>query len=307
MTWVRSLRRALAESARSLPIARDASARLRKLSYERRIARFVNERTGRADRLPEGAVYEATLRCNLRCAFCYAGTLLNRGDEWRQELPLEALWRAFPDGESLVVTLAGGEVFMREDVIGVLDLLRAKGYTGGCLTTNGTLVTADRADALARLAQQGFLKHVSISIDGPGGSHDRARGQQGAFDRAAEGIRALHEAARRTRAPLRVSLTTTVAAESLDTLDQVVDVAGDLGVSRVGLNHLMYSTRDEVDETLRVIGESDPGVISTLVTSHPGVTPDQVRRKVTALREKCRRKSISFDMRPKVGPALVDS
>ena len=49
------------------------------------------ERPGRADRLPMGAVYEATMRCNLHCEFCYVGDLLNIEGEWRQELSLEAL------------------------------------------------------------------------------------------------------------------------------------------------------------------------------------------------------------------------
>jgi hypothetical protein len=69
----------------------------------------------------------------------------------------------------------------------------------------------------------------------------------------------------------------------------------------------MFSTPDEVDETLRLIGETDPKIVSTFVTAHPGVTPDQVRRKVAALREKCHRKHVLFDMRPKVVPALIDS
>ena len=43
--------------------------------YERRIQRFIHEKSGRADRLPIGAVYEATMRCNLHCEFCYVGDL----------------------------------------------------------------------------------------------------------------------------------------------------------------------------------------------------------------------------------------
>ena len=45
--------------------------------YERKIARFLRERTGLADRLPQGAVFEGTMRCNLHCGFCWVGDLLN--------------------------------------------------------------------------------------------------------------------------------------------------------------------------------------------------------------------------------------
>ena len=65
--------------------------------YEGRIRASSTDGTGRADRLPMGAVYEATMRCNLHCEFCYVGDLLNIEGEWRQELPLEALAQAFPD------------------------------------------------------------------------------------------------------------------------------------------------------------------------------------------------------------------
>jgi MoaA/NifB/PqqE/SkfB family radical SAM enzyme len=98
-----------------------------------------------------------------------------------------------------------------------------------------------------------------------------------------------------------------VAQESLDALDRMVDVAEELGVDHIGLNHLMFATPDEVDETLRLIGETDRGLISTFVTAHPGVTPDQVRRKVAALAEKCKARGILFDFRPKVQPQLIDS
>ena len=56
---------------------------------------------------------------------------------------------------------------------------------------------------------------------------------------------------RRKHAPLRVSINTTVAHESLEALDQMVDVAGELGVDAIGLNHLMFCTPEEAAETVR--------------------------------------------------------
>ncbi|MEO8077520.1 MAG: hypothetical protein ABI818_14415, partial [Acidobacteriota bacterium] len=74
---VAKLRESIATRARSIPLARHAWARYRRLKYEQRISRFLVEKSGRADRLPMGAVYEATMRCNLHCEFCYVGDLLN--------------------------------------------------------------------------------------------------------------------------------------------------------------------------------------------------------------------------------------
>lgn len=301
-----AFRQFLLDRARALPAARTAHARLRKRRYERRVSRFITEKTGRADRLPMGLVYEATMRCNLKCEFCYVGDLLNLEGEWRQELSMDALRRAFPQGD-LQVSLTGGEIFMRKDIMTVLDLFREKGYACGYLTTNGTIINDERADALATLAQQGFLKHISVSIDGPNDLHDKARGVKGTFERTAAGLRRLQEASRRKGAALRVSINTTVAHESLDTLDQIVDVAEELGVDAIGLNHLMFSTAEERDETLRLIGETDPKIISTFITEDPGVDPARVRTQVAALQEKCRQRGILFDYRPKVHQPLVQN
>lgn len=300
-----ALRQFVLSSARAWPLARHAHARLRKRRYEGRIQRFITERTGRADRLPSGLVYEATMRCNLTCEFCYVGDLLNLEGEWRQEMTLENLRRAFPQGE-LQVSLTGGEIFMRKDIMSVLDLFKDKGYSCGYLTTNGTIINDERAEALATLAQQGFLKHISVSIDGPGELHDKARGVKGTFERTAAGLRRLQQASKRKGAALRVSINTTVAEESLETLDKIVDVAEELGVDAIGLNHLMYSTKAERDETLRLIGETDPKIISTFVTDNPGVAPARVREQVTALKEKCRQRNVLFDYRPKVHPPLIE-
>ena len=301
------LRESIATRARALPLARHAWARYRRFKYERRIHRFLDEKSGRADRLPSGAVYEATMRCNLHCEFCYVGDLLNIEGEWREELTLDKLRTAFPDQPEFQVSLTGGEIFMRKDIMSVLDLFRDKGYACGYLTTNGTIISEERAEALADLAAAGFLKHISVSIDGPGELHDIARGMKGTFERTCAGLRRLQAAARRKHAPLRVSINTTVAHETLESLDQMVDVAEELGVDAIGLNHLMFSTPEEVAETVRLLGLEDGSKIATFVTPDPGLDINRVRAQVARLQEKCRERNILFDFRPKVHPQLMDS
>lgn len=307
MDLSRRLREALARRARTMPLATRFWARHRRRAYEQTVDGFQRAHDGRAGRLPAGLVYEATMRCNLRCGFCYVGDLLNIEGEWRQELPLETLRRAFPSDEGLLVSLTGGEIFMRKDILDVMAVFQDKGYVCGYLTTNGTIINDERADALATLAESGFLRHISVSIDGPGGLHDAARGVAGTFERTAAGLRRLQAAARERHAPLRISINTTVARETLEALDRMVDVAGELGVDAIGLNHLMFSTPDEVAETVRLTGAKDASVISTYVTSDPGVEAARVRAQVDALAAKCRDRRVRFDMRPKVTPAILDA
>jgi MoaA/NifB/PqqE/SkfB family radical SAM enzyme len=306
MTVPRRVRESLARRARHVPLFTGWWAAYRRRKYQRRIAGFISARDGHAGPLPSGVVYEATMRCNLHCEFCYVGDLLNIEGEWRQELPKDVLERAFPAHDGLEVSLTGGEIFMRKDILGVMEIFKSKGYTCGYLTTNGTIITDERAEALADLARAGFLKHISVSIDGPGPMHDKARGVAGTFARTAAGLRRLQDAARRKGAPLRVSINTTVAHETLDALDRMVDVAGDLGVDAIGLNHLMFSTPEEVAETVRLTGASGPEAISTFVTPDPGVDAARVREQVARLQSRCKASGIRFDMRPKVTPAIVD-
>lgn len=299
------LREAVARRARGVPFLTSLLARYRKQGYQARIAGFLAKKDGHAGRLPDGVVYEATMRCNLTCEFCYVGTLLNIEGEWRQELPLDVLKRAFPDQQGLQVSMTGGEIFMRKDILQVMEVFREKGYVCGYLTTNGTIINEERAAALASLASAGFLKHISVSIDGPGEMHDKARGVKGTFERTSAGLRRLQEAAKKSGAPLRVSVNTTVAHETLDALADMVDVAQELGVDAIGLNHLMFSTPAEVEETVRLIGAKDASVISTYVTEDPGLNWQRVGEQVATLAARCRERGVRFDMRPKVKPGIL--
>jgi len=291
---------------RRLRLAQHIHARWRHRGYDKSIERFLRERTGEADRVPAGVVYEPTMRCNLKCEFCYVGDLLNLEGEWRDEMTVEALRKAFPERKGLRVSLTGGEIFVRKDIEEVLDLFRQKGYACAYLTTNGTAITEARASALADLALAGFLKHISVSIDGPGELHDAARGVKGTFERTAAGLRRLQAAVNAKGAPLKVSINTTVTRQSLDALNRMVDVAEELGVDAIGLNHLMYATPDEVDQTLKILGETDRRLVATFVTADPGLDRETVAAQVAALESRCRERRIRFDYRPKVHPQLIE-
>jgi len=307
MKMLRRPARAIIGYLRTLPAVNRWHARARSRLYERTVAGFIRDGSGRANRFPSGIVYESTMRCNLHCEFCYVGDLLNIEGEWRQEMPLETIRRAFPERDGLQVNLTGGEIFMRKDIMEVLGLFAQKKYVCGYLTTNGTIIDERRAEALADLALRGFLKHISVSIDGPGDLHDAARGVKGTFERTAAGLRRLQDAARRKAAPLRVSINTTVAAESLATLSRMVDVAEELGVDAIGLNHLMFATPEEAEQTAKILGAPDTSVIATFVTPDPGLDAVEVARQVEALQAKCRERGVRFDFRPKVWPTIVQN
>lgn len=253
---------------------------------------------GVADRLPHFVVYEPTLLCNLHCNFCYVADILNPEDWRAKELTLEELDRIFGDGGVKSFNITGGEPFVRKNLIDIFTLFKEKGMRCDYITTNGTVLREDRAEALADLAKSGFLKHISVSIDGPPEFHDDVRGQRGAFRKAADNIRMLRRvfASRGLTAP--ISINTTLTAGNLHLLEDVVDEAEKLDVDLVGLNHLMFATPNEVQETLDIIGEADPEVISTHITEDPGLDPQAVPTVLRRAVDYAASKGITINWRP---------
>ena len=212
------------------------------------------------------------MRCNLHCEFCYVGDLLNIEGEWREELTLDALRRAFPDENGFrstsraarsscartscrCWTVRGEGLRLRLPHDERHDHHRGTGRGAGGPRLEGVPEAHSRVHRRpARAARRGARAEGHVR------SHDR---------RACGGCRRRRE---RKSAPLRVSINTTVAHESLDTLDQMVDVAEDLGIEAIGLNHLMYSTPQEVTDTVQMIGTDDRSAIATFVTHDPLVS-----------------------------------
>lgn len=143
------------------------------------------------------AVIEYTTRCNFSCAHCY-----NAGVERTTESDLGALASATDClGELGIGQFAfiGGEVSRYGD--GWLELaarLRARGATVVGLLSNGWFlgqagfeaagkVYGSVTEYLADLKDHG-LTHLSFSIDGESGEHDRSRGQAGLYDRILAGF-----------------------------------------------------------------------------------------------------------------------
>ena len=260
--------------------------------------RWVRAGDGVAHRLPHFVVYEPTLLCNLHCSFCYVADILNP-DDWRaKELTLEDLDRIFVKGGVKRFNVTGGEPFVRKDLFSIFDLLQKKGMRCDYITTNGTVITDDKAQSLAELALTRFLKHISVSIDGPKEFHDEIRGQKGAFDKATRNIERLRRAFEARGLAVPVSINTTLTAGNLHLLSRIVDAASEMKVELIGLNQLMFATRGEVQETLQLIGETDPGIISTHVTDDPGLDPETIPKVLKEAIDYGESKGVTINWRP---------
>lgn len=179
-------------------------------------------------------VWNLVRRCNLRCLHCYSDS---RDQDYPSELSTEEGMRLIDDLAAFgVPTLlfSGGEPLMRPDVFELAAYAREKGLR--CvLSTNGTLI--DEATA-QKIKEAGFA-YVGVSIDGLEDTHDRVRGERGAFRRTLSGIRNCRDIG------IRVGLRFTVHKLNVNELPAIFDLMEQERIPRCCIYHLAYAGRGD--------------------------------------------------------------
>jgi radical SAM protein with 4Fe4S-binding SPASM domain len=136
---------------------------------------------------PLVADLEITRRCPLRCPHCF----VRRQPDALAELPTSLVLEILEELSGYVASLhlTGGEPFHHPGIWEILERAVALGLRDMVINTGGTLLTPA---ALARLAATGARVELLVSLDGPPGVHDRARGP-GTTQAALAAIRAARE------------------------------------------------------------------------------------------------------------------
>jgi MoaA/NifB/PqqE/SkfB family radical SAM enzyme len=189
---------------------------------------------------PSMFVFEPTNRCNQNCDICF-----KRNERSSRELTLEEIDKVFSNlGPSARhIYLSGGEVFLREDLFDILDLLKDK-YKKDCsLLTNGTLIDEDVADRLSRYTN---IQEIFISLDGPRDIHNQLRGSEDAFDKAVNAIRLLKDR-------LKIFPNCVVLKENVEYLPELVRIVHGLGVYNFRYTMAVISDRASMDATRKVL------------------------------------------------------
>lgn len=168
--------------------------------------------------------WNTTSRCNLFCRHCYRES--GPGADASGELSTREgrnLIAAIARAGFRLLILSGGEPLLREDILDLVAAAREAGLVPA-MGTNGTLLTADVARALASAG----LRGVAVSVDSLDREyHDAFRGMKGAYDLTQRGI------ANALAAGLRVQINLTLTARNLDQFDAMVDHYEALGVQAV--------------------------------------------------------------------------
>ncbi|NLF31384.1 MAG: radical SAM protein [Planctomycetes bacterium] len=177
-------------------------------------------------------VFNCTRRCNLRCAHCYS-TSTDASAPY--ELTTDEARALIDDLAAMgapVILFSGGEPMLRGDLLALIDHARQAGVRA-VLSTNGTYITPTLAERFGDLA----LGYVGVSLDGLEATHDRLRGESGAFAAAMEGIR--HCLTAGVKVGVRLTMTRRNAGE----IPAVFDLIEHEGIPRVCFYHLVYAGR----------------------------------------------------------------
>ncbi|CEN29469.1 radical SAM/SPASM domain-containing protein [Lactococcus piscium] len=128
-----------------------------------------------------------TNRCNLNCDYCSAesGPFASKKNEMSIE-EIDGLFRQFDDLKVPRVAVTGGEPFIREDALDILEKFSKYNFAK-VLNTNGTLIT----DKIARRLSKFNLDRICVTLDGSIPEiHESQRGH-GTFNKVIEGIKKL--------------------------------------------------------------------------------------------------------------------
>ncbi|HEY3319283.1 MAG TPA: radical SAM protein [Planctomycetota bacterium] len=168
---------------------------------------------------------QLTYRCNFKCQIC---------DFWKtehaaaEELTLDQIRHIGAQlGRlgTLIISLAGGEPLIRDDLCEVIRILKAADHFP-ILITNGWFVD----DARAREIQKAGLQEISVSVDYANeAKHDAQRGAPGSWKRAVNALELLlkHRKDRRNR----VHMISVLMDDNLEEIEPLIKLSREIGVT----------------------------------------------------------------------------
>jgi MoaA/NifB/PqqE/SkfB family radical SAM enzyme len=177
--------------------------------------------------------------------------------------------------------LLGGEPLLRSDIGVIIKEASLLKFRTILLVTNGLLLEAKAKELL-----ESGVTHITVSLDGIGGTHDAIRGIEGLFDKAIGGIKAVQELETDMDRHVIVSLISMLLMkQNVDEIPRLVGLARDLHIywdfplldpnldfyTGIPFSKLLVDDEEKIDKTidylLKVRRES-PKVISPVDCEH---------------------------------------
>jgi radical SAM family uncharacterized protein len=186
--------------------------------------------TSNGSKRPLIAGHKLLYKCNLECGMC---PFWRRPDEKLLGLNEEIkIMDSLARSGVLIYGFEGGEPLLRRDLPQILEESHKRFYTS--LVTNGWLLKE-------RIREIGdCVEFLFVSLDGVGSLHDKLRGMEGSFRRAVAGIKAARDYG------TQVAINSTITRENIHQVEEMLQLAEDLGTGANFQPAYDYSTADKL-------------------------------------------------------------
>ncbi|MHC4618289.1 MAG: radical SAM protein [Planctomycetota bacterium] len=174
----------------------------------------------------------ATFRCNLKCRHCDIPLHSDpskelSSEQWEKVLRQLRKWLG-----TAVMVWAGGEPFMRKDILRLIKYGAQLGMLNN-VVSNGQLIDKALAQRIVNAGTFGVI----VSLDGMEKGHDFVRGER-TFAKATAATHFLNEARRDRKNRMRIMVNVTIMETNLDEIIHLVNWAEAEGLDGVSISPL---------------------------------------------------------------------
>ena len=239
---------------------------------------------------PRTIMIRITRQNNLRPTCCgkwaQVDILNEKGNNpFDQQLTTED-WKSFIEDICVFrpyIFIEGGEPFLREDIMELVDFISSKGLLCG-IRTNATLL----AGFASALGESG-IDYLLCNLDAPELSlNAEITGKQDSFELAIKGIKAMREIRKNAGVPL-IQMTTTVSRYNQGRLVDMAQLAASLGVDVFAISLPVFTTPAQEEFTRTQFKKHfgfEPKFWRSFISEAEGINAPLVEKQIRAIKSK---------------------
>jgi len=251
---------------------------------------------------PTRVDFELTYRCNLKCQFCPQELFKSKYPQSKvqthKELETSKLCSVMDElkkGGVPLVTLTGGEPFIRKDIIEIIRHIKSIGLSLSILS-NGALFTPEIANELVKVG----VDTVTFSLDGPQKLHDTVRGIPNTYERITKAVGYLIEARKKAgKTRPYVNFNCTISSLNQNKFSQIIDTAVEGGVDSVSFGFLFFTNEEAVKKTASLISIQEAKEEDQILPENlRNVDTGLIDKEMELCREKAKKTGLSISFNP---------
>lgn len=184
------------------------------------------------------ANFQLLYDCNFTCKICDFWKDSYRGSPRVSAADVAVIAKKLKPYAPMIISLGGGEPLLHPELEEIVRILAKDHFP--VMICNGWFVTAENARNLFRAG----LYEVSVSLDyASPEKHDAQRGRKGAFEKAVNALRLLHE--NRTNPHQRVHMISVIMEDNVDEVAPLIEMCKEMGITYLVTFYSSYRGRKE--------------------------------------------------------------